>query len=136
MSETTEVVKTPPELPSSMPTPESARPLESERPKVANETKGGSVDAFPKGEQAVALPQKPVVLGNLVGTKASQFSNALESTPKEHFECNGTITLKMTPTARPEVIFTGFWNGRFIQAAFKAISRAYRERRHRPSRGS
>lgn len=40
-----------------------------------------------------------------------------------------TIHLTMTLDKRPEVIFTGFWNGKFIQAAMNAIARQYRQRR-------
>lgn len=40
-----------------------------------------------------------------------------------------TLHLTMTLDKRPEVIFTGFWNGKFIQAAMNAIARQYRQRR-------
>jgi hypothetical protein len=40
-----------------------------------------------------------------------------------------TIHLTMTLDKRPEVVFTGFWNGKFIQAAMNAIARQYRQRR-------
>jgi hypothetical protein len=37
-----------------------------------------------------------------------------------------TILLKMVPGKRPEVVFTGFWTGKYIAAATNSIAKAYR----------
>ena len=63
---------------------------------------------------------------------AIELSKALEGTAKERMEGERTILLKITPGQRPEVIFTGFWNGKYIKAARSSIARAYRLRRHKP----
>ncbi len=40
-----------------------------------------------------------------------------------------TLTLKLIPGKKPEVMFTGFWTGKFINAAMNSIAKAYRTRR-------
>lgn len=39
-----------------------------------------------------------------------------------------TLVIKMIPGKRPEVLFSGFWNGRILRAAISSISKAYRTR--------
>lgn len=36
------------------------------------------------------------------------------------------LTLKIAPGKRPEVVFTGFWTGKYIKAAMDSIAKAYR----------
>ena len=60
-------------------------------------------------------------------------SDALQGDAKERMEEEKTIMLRMTAGSRPEVTFTGFWNGRFIRAAMDSVAKAYRLRRFRPT---
>lgn len=63
---------------------------------------------------------------------ATQLSNELGGTIKQRLETERTVVVKMFPDHRqPEVVFTGFWNGKFIKGAQNAISREYRGRRHK-----
>lgn len=64
-----------------------------------------------------------------IALKASKLSKELGGDMDDRMSQERTIHLKMTLDSRPEVIFTGFWNGKFIQAAQNAIARAYRQRR-------
>jgi len=67
--------------------------------------------------------------------KGRELSSALAGTPQQRMEEEErTILLKYIPGKRPEVVFTGFWTGKFIKGAINAISRAYRLRKYRPSR--
>ena len=61
-------------------------------------------------------------------------SSALSGTYQERLEEEKTIILIYKPGQRPEVTFTGFWNGRFIRAAQDSIARAYRLRRRHQTR--
>ena len=45
-----------------------------------------------------------------------------------------TILLKMSPGKKPEVAFTGFWTGRYIDAAMNSIAKAYRVTRRNLTR--
>ena len=65
---------------------------------------------------------------------AKMLAPALEGSYKERMEEEKTIILKYTPGSRPEVFFTGFWNGTFIKAAMSSISRSYRLRRRNTTR--
>lgn len=65
---------------------------------------------------------------------AKMLSPALQGSYKERMEEEKTIILKYTPGKRPDVFFTGFWNGTFIKAAMGSISRAYRLRRRDTTR--
>ena len=64
---------------------------------------------------------------------ASKLSEALASS-KERIEGEKTVMVKMVMGKRPEVTFSGFWNGKFIAGAVNSIARAYRLQRSRPSR--
>jgi len=64
-------------------------------------------------------------------TKASALSSFLGGSSKDRIDGPRTLHLEMVQGKRPEVVFTGFWNGTFIRAAMDSISKAYRVRRHR-----
>lgn len=66
--------------------------------------------------------------------KGRGLSDALMGTPKERLEGKKTIYLEMIPGTRPQVTFTGFWTGRFIEAAMNSVAKAYRVRKHSASR--
>lgn len=66
--------------------------------------------------------------------RAGELSDALASDLKQRLEEEKTIVLRMVPGQRPDVTFTGFWTGKFVQAAQNSISKAYRLRRFKPQR--
>ena len=65
---------------------------------------------------------------------ARELSSELGGTFEERMTEEKTILLKMIPGKRPEIVFTGFWNGKFIKAAMNSISKAYRLRRYKSRR--
>lgn len=66
---------------------------------------------------------------NKIILKAPQISKELGGDYEDRMKQERSIHLVMTLDARPEVVLTGFWNGKLIQAAQNAIARAYRIRR-------
>ena len=76
-------------------------------------------------EQKVLRVDKPLTANVLSGALRGKIDKAEEER---------TIVLTLLPGKRPEVSFTGFWNGRFIRAAMDSIAKAYRLRRHSVSR--
>ena len=69
-----------------------------------------------------------------IGARAKELTGALSGSVKNKMEDDRTILLKMEYGKRPEVTFTGFWSGRFLQGALSSISKAYRLRRHKDVR--
>lgn len=65
---------------------------------------------------------------------AKLLSGGLAATMEQRLEEERTIVIRMIAGQRPEVTLTGFWNGKFIRAAMDSIAKAYRLRRHKPSR--
>ena len=63
---------------------------------------------------------------------ASELTNHLLS-KKDRYEGERTIYIKMVVGQHPEVVFTGFWTGKFVRVAQNAIARAYRRMRRRSS---
>jgi len=62
--------------------------------------------------------------------KASQLTESLGGTLKQRIEMERTVTVSMYSDRRqPEVVFTGFWTGKFIKGAINAIGREMRHRR-------
>lgn len=61
--------------------------------------------------------------------KAPQISKSLGGDFDDRMSQERTLHIRMTLDSRPEVVFTGFWNGKLIQAAQNAVARAYRQRR-------
>ena len=49
-----------------------------------------------------------------------QNENLKEIVKEEKVEEEKTILVKMTPGQRPEVFFSGFWNGKLIKAAMNS----------------
>ena len=66
-----------------------------------------------------------------LGARAKELTGALSGSVMDKMEDDRTILLKMEYGKRPEVTFTGFWSGRFLQGALSSISKAYRLRRHK-----
>jgi hypothetical protein len=65
---------------------------------------------------------------------AKDLSQGLSGTINQRIEEDRSIVLTMRHGERPDVIFTGFWNGRLVKNAMNAISRSYRLRRHKEIR--
>lgn len=59
-------------------------------------------------------------------------SGSLEDRMKE----DRTIVLTMKHGEKPNVSFSGFWNGHLVKNAMNAISRCYRLRRHKQVRAN
>lgn len=62
---------------------------------------------------------------------ARDFRNDLSGTFKERMEEEKSILITLRYGSRPEVKFSGFWNGKLISSAMNAISRSYRVLRHK-----
>jgi hypothetical protein len=45
---------------------------------------------------------------------------------KERVEEEKKIVLRMLPGKKPEIVFSGFWSGKYIKAAMDSIAKAYR----------
>ena len=56
------------------------------------------------------------------------FASALQPKSPERM----TVLIVLDPGKIPEITFTGDWSGKFIQAAQKALAKAYRQRRFKP----
>ena len=65
--------------------------------------------------------------------KGRDLSQGLQGTYEQRMQEEKTILLKMVPGKKPNVMFTGFWNGHFIKAAMDSIAKAYRLARYRPT---
>ncbi len=65
---------------------------------------------------------------------AKDLKQALSGTINQRIEEDRAIVLTMKHGERPEVRFDGFWNGRLVKNAMNAISRSYRQRRHKQVR--
>lgn len=65
---------------------------------------------------------------------ARDLKHALGGSIEEREKEEKTIVLKMSLGQRPEVEFYGFWNGKLVNNAINAISRAYRLLRHKAIR--
>jgi hypothetical protein len=63
---------------------------------------------------------------------AKVLSSALADDSKERIEGEKSLTIHMTYGKRPEVVFHGFWNGKFIAGAMNAVAKAYRLQRAKP----
>lgn len=66
---------------------------------------------------------------NVSALRAKNIYAELGGDLKDRMSQPRSIHLVMTLDARPEVVFTGFWDGRLIQSAMNAIARQYRQRR-------
>ena len=62
------------------------------------------------------------------------FSDGLQGTAKQRLEGERTIQIRVVPGKQPEVVFTGFWTGKYVKAAQNSLSRAYRRRKFKPYR--
>ena len=70
----------------------------------------------------------------VVDARGKELSNALQGSIAMRQEEEKTIYISMKPSSRPEVVFTGFWSGKFIKAAMDSIAKAYRTRRYKQVR--
>lgn len=66
-------------------------------------------------------------------TPNPSMSNALMGSDTQRKEEVKTILLTFKPGEKPDVQFTGFWDGKFLRAALNSISKAYRLRRNKPT---
>lgn len=82
-------------------------------------------------ERKAFIKQDTVVgkIKNLDKLEAKDFTRALAGSEEQVKVEEKTIVLRMTPGNRPEVMFTGFWTGKYLRAALDSISKAFRLRR-------
>lgn len=114
----------------------TTKTLEREAERRVDEMGKMLVEKLMTGETGEPESQKKVEPGfehesvcEPVSMVGAQLSNALLGSVKDRNEEEKSILLTFTPGKKPVVIFTGFWNGKFITAAQNGISRAYRQRR-------
>lgn len=62
---------------------------------------------------------------------AKDLKRDLGGTVEERKREQRSIILTMKHGERPDVLFTGFWNGHLVKNAMNAISRGYRQRKHK-----
>ena len=74
-------------------------------------------------EDTLTAKDKLEVPAEIVGKK---LSNALQGSDNMRREEEKTIFLSIKSGFRPEVVFTGFWSGKYIKAAMDSIAKAYR----------
>ncbi len=67
---------------------------------------------------------------------ANTLKSQLGGSYEERLKQDRTIVLTMRMGEKPEVVFTGFWNGKLVGNATNAISRAYRVQRHKNIRAN
>lgn len=65
---------------------------------------------------------------------AKDFKQELSGTMNQRLVEDRSIVLTMKHGERPEVQFNGFWNGRLVHNAMNALSRCYRQLRHKQVR--
>ena len=65
---------------------------------------------------------------------AKDLKQGLAATASQRITEDRSIILTMKHGERPEVQFSGFWNGKLVNNAMNAISRGYRLRRHKAIR--
>lgn len=66
--------------------------------------------------------------------RARDLRNELHGSLKQRMEETKTVLVSLVYGQRPEVVFTGFWNGRAVKNAQNALARFYRVRRHKDMR--
>jgi hypothetical protein len=71
--------------------------------------------------------KKPFAPDLTANTLKAGLSGTIEERTKE----SKSILLTLEYGKRPEVVFSGFWNGKLISSAMNGISRAYRLQRHK-----
>lgn len=57
-----------------------------------------------------------------MGLRAEELRDELRPT----VDGEKSLLLKIIPGKRPEVVFTGFWTGKYIKAAMDSIAKCYR----------
>lgn len=67
---------------------------------------------------------------------ANILKQALGGTYDERIKEEKTIYLTLSYGQKPNVVFGGFWNGKLVNNAMNAISRAYRVQRHKTIRAN
>ena len=60
----------------------------------------------------------------IVEAKGKKLSNALQGSDDMRKEEEKTILVSIKQGFRPEVVFTGFWSGKFIKGAMDSIAKA------------
>lgn len=63
--------------------------------------------------------------------RAADLKQELSGTMEQREAETRTILLTMHHGEKPNVVFTGFWNGHLVRNAENAISRAYRQLKHK-----
>ena len=65
---------------------------------------------------------------------AKDLKQGLSGDLKQRMEEEKTVHIVFKYGERPDVTFTGFWNGQLVRNAQNALSRSYRQRRHKNMR--
>ena len=65
---------------------------------------------------------------------AKDLKQELSGDYKQRIEETKVVTITFVYGERPDVVFSGFWNGRLVKNAQNALSRSYRHRRHKQVR--
>ena len=74
--------------------------------------------------------------GEAAPLTAKDLKQELSGDYKQRMEETKTVTITFVYGERPDVIFSGFWNGRLVKNAQNALSRQYRLRRHKQVRAN
>ena len=67
---------------------------------------------------------------------AKDLKQELSGDYKQRMEETKIVTIVFKYGEKPEVVFSGFWNGRLVKNAQNALSRSYRHRRHKQVRSN
>jgi hypothetical protein len=78
--------------------------------------------------QAVSVQTKAVEEPEL---RAADLKQELSGTINQRETEEKSIYITLKHGEKPQVVFTGFWNGKLVRNAENAISRAYRQLRHK-----
>lgn len=68
--------------------------------------------------------------------RANVLKSSLGGSFEDRMQEEKTIVLTLNYGKRPEVVFSGFWNGKLVNNAMNAISRSYRLQRHKVIRAN
>lgn len=101
---------------------------------VIAQAKALSTDAkaFAENEKQLELEHEK----DLPPLTAKELKHDLGGDYKGRLEGDRSIVLTMKHGERPTVNFGGFWNGKLVNNAMNAISRAYRLQRHKDVRAN
>ena len=83
----------------------------------------------------LSTPQQKVIKLPVQAT-ARELKSDLGGSYEDRMKAERTVYVKINGSGKPEVIFTGFWNGKFVHVAMNSISRSFRLLRHKNIRSN